>query len=888
MPRIIPLALALALLLSACAGSTAAPTEVPPAATAATDATAAPDVSGAPVTVTFAAQDFERQVYEPLIEEFNAKNPDMRVRLIPYSELLGGDGFLDVASMTRKLVSGADTAATFFLRPQDRSLDLLRDLAPLIDADAAFARDDYLPGALGQAGGPVFALPQTLHVSLLKYNQDLWARRGLPPPKPDWRWADLIAAAEQLARSSGERIDVYGLADFEATRRALAGELASGEAAARLAVPAAQAQLDDPAVAAAIERVAALVKSGALYRPAQGAGFNPEQLQQLIDSGQAAIWPADLVRGIIINDGPTPVPTTRSFEIGTATLPDLPLGRFEPGTQYIMSAGTEHPEAAWRWLAFLSRQNLASPFSNIDTASQVPARKSLAEQSGYWERLDPEARAAVEAALARQAAAPASPTIDPLVGDALDRALEAVLAGTPTQRALTQAQASLEQQVAQAQLTPTAAPSGPVAVATPAPEGPPPGAQPLTFTAFGFGDDMAQLARAFNQAHPELFVQLKQPSFGGQPLTPASIAETADCFAWPETQSAEVLSATLDLQPLIDADPGFDLGDYPALLLAPLRHGARLAGLPDQVSLRTLTYNQGMFEAAGIDPPRAGWTLDQFLSAAQQLTNGDERDPRYGFASPLASADDLLFFLRMSGVAPTTGSGDALKPNFTDAQVAQAVRGYLELLSKHSPHKQLSGYTGEFALDGSFQLIEEGRVGMWLDFGGGDVVLVSAGGPQAVQKMIAPPPFGQGGPSADDVRASGLFISAKSANPAGCWEWIKFLSSATARYGSSFPARMSVAGSQEFAAQARPGAAEVYAAYQGLLQHGDAPQARGAIDFYWLFRAADRALQGQSLEPELAEAQALTEQYLACVRSGTAPGPCATQTDSSYQGRGGQ
>ena len=51
------------------------------------------------------------------------------------------------------------------------------------------------------------------------------------------------------------------------------------------------------------------------------------------------------------------------------------------------------------------------------------------------------------------------------------------------------------------------------------------------------------------------------------------------------------------------------------------------------------------------------------------------------------------------------------------------------------------------------------------------------------------------------------------------------------------------------------------------------------IDFFWFFRAADRALQGKDLERELADAQSLSEQYLACLQRDNNPGGYARQVD---------
>ena len=54
------------------------------------------------------------------------------------------------------------------------------------------------------------------------------------------------------------------------------------------------------------------------------------------------------------------------------------------------------------------------------------------------------------------------------------------------------------------------------------------------------------------------------------------------------------------------------------------------------------------------------------------------------------------------------------------------------------------------------------------------------------------------------------------------------------------------------------------------------------IDYYWLYRAIDQALQGKNLDQELSQAQALTESYIACVRAGGQGGPCIQQVDPNY------
>jgi hypothetical protein len=101
------------------------------------------------------------------------------------------------------------------------------------------------------------------------------------------------------------------------------------------------------------------------------------------------------------------------------------------------------------------------------------------------------------------------------------------------------------------------------------------------------------------------------------------------------------------------------------------------------------------------------------------------------------------------------------------------------------------------------------------------------------------------------------------------------------------PTRRSVAESEAFK-QILPGAAEVYQAYDTALQRAapaaDVSSPGVLIDYYWFDRSVDRALQGKDLERELAEAQTLTEQFLACRNAGDDRASCATQVDPSYQG----
>jgi ABC-type glycerol-3-phosphate transport system substrate-binding protein len=890
------LALTAALVLSAC-GFGAAPE--PPAGAdsqpAPTDTSAAGS-SGAPttgaastVTITFGASSFMRHAYEPLIDAFNAQHPGITVQFVALDEVYRAGS--DYNEQTRQIVSLADTAEAGANEEQFR-LGLLNDLAPLIDADPSFNRDDFYPSALSSAttaSGAVYQLPQTLDVQLLFYNKDLWAARNLAAPKPDWTWQDVEAAAQQLAQKRGNTVTIYGVADEQTYLAVLLTELKSA-GLDLLSTPPANAHVDRPEVAGSLERMANLFKSGAFFFPPEGADFRDAVAQLVLDQ-QVAAWGSNVAGDIAArlqkqNGGSSGA--TTSLSTGVALYPPLPGGTREKSSGYIMSSGTQHPQEAWAWLSFLSTQLISNQNGGkggpSDAMNVLPARKSLAEQSGYWSRLDAETRTAVQAALDRPAPASSSVNLDSY--EPLIQAIQDIIGGKSAAQAASEAQAAIANLVAQAQQTPTAAPNtAPVVVATPVPNVAPADATTITFAMplVKGGDQASRLVQQFNQSNQGVFVQLKDTFTGNDIMPVPEVAAQADCFTSPFSPAfTGAPTATLDLQPLIDADPSFQLDDYPAALLAPYRQGNLLHGLPWGVDFRVLVYNQNLFDAAGLRLPTADWTIDDFLGAAQKLTAGEGDIRQYGFVIPRSPSQAVKFLVHLFGVATAQGSGETLKPNFTDPNVVQAVRKVVDLLKHETPHTRLNDYASSPDADYG-PLTGEGRAGMWFAWG---LYAYGQERPQFTLAM-APPPLAQAALDTDDIWTSSMYISARTDKQQACWTWLKYFSMSTIPGASNFPARRSAAQSDALN-QAQPGMAAVYQAYVAALDRagqlapgGDAPGVL-SIDYYWFYRAIDQALQGKDLERELAEAQALTEQYVACMRSGGQRETCTQQVDPNY------
>ncbi|MCU0494377.1 MAG: extracellular solute-binding protein [Chloroflexaceae bacterium] len=891
------------LLLAACSvGQAPQPT---PGGTPAAAVGTTPAPTGDVVTIGFGAQEWERRIYEPLIEKFNAENTDMRVQFVSLDEVYQTQfDPNNPPDQAREVVSRADTATTFFVDPRDVERNLYYNLTPLIEADPTFQRDDYYPSAFASLthNGNIYGLPRNINLPLMSYNKDLWAARGLQPPGSNLTWQELMTAAEQLAQKQGSQVETYGMLDFGGFTTVM-GEMHAAGVNILTQSPD-QVRLDTPEMQAVLEKAASMVESGALYSPAPpGAGeqssFNPDDMRKLVVDGRVGIWqPSSLPSSS--NDPPLP------FPVGTIAMPDIGIPYTAAQNSFVMSSGTQHPEQAWRWLSFLSRQSTADEMMHSSN-QELPARTSLAEQSKTWQDMDEETKAAVEALLQR----PVQPLPAGLFGSRVSafgplvEAFNAVLhEKKPADEALREAQTKLQEQVAQVALTPQPAPNAaPVTVTTPVAAVAPAGATSIKFMVMG-GDMMPirKLAESFNQNNQGVFVEIVDPNRVTQ-RTANSTSVTvsgsiedmftqSDCFmsgGWrPDT-----ITQTLDLQPLVQADAAFQLEDYPAALLQPFQKEGRLTGLPYSVRLPQMSYNTKLFAEAGLEPPKASWTPDEFLNAAQQLTKGSGEEKQYGFVSESRPTQELNFFLKRFGAELFTGKEETLQPTFTDPRVVQASRFYIDLLKNTSPHETLDGYSRNQNYGGSgSQIIFSGRAGMWFSYG----TIFMSPRMQQPDVAIAPLPIGTGGISSEDYYSDGLFISSQTQHAEACWTWLKFLSEDTSALSGAYPARSSIVDSPAFQGQAQPGALDVYNAYREALSRADASAASERtydprMDTFWFYRAVDRALQGNDLERELADAQKFTEDFILCGQAEIAAqgetadlSGCATQVDPTYEG----
>ena len=246
--------------------------------------------------------------------------------------------------------------------------------------------------------------------------------------------------------------------------------------------------------------------------------------------------------------------------------------------------------------------------------------------------------------------------------------------------------------------------------------------------------------------------------------------------------------ALLNLQPYIDANPGFLDGFYPQTLTAyKLTDG--YYGLPRDFQTIVLFYNKDMFDAAGVEYPNADWTYDDLMAAAKALTrdnDGDGKIDQYGIWTD--TWDMELFWSE----AIWAYGGDIISADHSKTLIgeggARDAWAFIDSLYKEGVMPTPTS-SGEFG-DDLFQpkVAAMTTIGHWAVPG-----YVQAG----INFDVAPMPKGPAG-QATSVNSAGFVISKDSKNAEAAFEFIKFALSEAgqkrlAELGFAIPVLKSVA-----------------------------------------------------------------------------------------------
>jgi ABC-type glycerol-3-phosphate transport system substrate-binding protein len=831
------------------------------------------------VVITFGGWEYDRSIYEPLIEEFNKQNPNITVQFvdIPITEE-------PINDYDRLTASSGDTFIAWTI--SYFHTDYLHDLQPLLEADTTFEADDFWPGALEgcqDLEGRQLGIPTTLNVQGIYYAPEAFDAAGLPRPKAGWTWDEFRKDAIALAKRNGDTIR-YGYAEGLTT---VLLPLVENE------LQNADGKIDPQELQASIQWYIDLVKERAIHPSFAYEDDATQQDQQWNDwqtmfrsPDRPVMWPGGLGESLPGDMGGRVLSPSNLLD-GSALMTDgflpYPISADNPNDHTtpvyaecaVISAGAEHPREVWAWLNFLSRQDLSPEYNNPWDRLQLPARQSATDAVNYWDGLSAEVKDSILFA------------VDHGMYGSYYAEKAAVVLNAVSNAASGKGDfvTLLEQKMTElaAATTPSPTPNTtPIVVATPRPTLSP-DANVINYFYSAWGPDrdaMDALIQEYNQAHTDVAIKLSVDlGSGGKRNNDymAGMAEAFDCFTyytpyWPQTNDGNFLS----LDSLVAAERPDFLPDFDQPMLAQFTRNGQLYALPASSQPQVMAYNADLLARRGLQPPANDWAFDNFIDLATRVTLPNENDLSYGLI--FGEWDEFLFNGR--GIHWYDGKADPPATLFDTLEFTNGLAWIMGLKD--------SGVLLVQSDDNWEQIqsaMENGQVAFWttqveaLDYG-----WFYNGAPSfkiglAPVPVMEDPELAAGWNWASEM---GHFISAKTKNAQGCWDWIKFMSEQPTVF-SGIPARKSVAASSAW--EAKVGVANA-AVYRAALAQVVRTNPEGATNndrmmnpyYAWKLRIVRAALKGDDYMKEAAKMQQTADDYRACMATVDA----SNMTDDEY------
>jgi ABC-type glycerol-3-phosphate transport system substrate-binding protein len=301
-----------------------------------------------------------------------------------------------------------------------------------------------------------------------------------------------------------------------------------------------------------------------------------------------------------------------------------------------------------------------------------------------------------------------------------------------------------------------------------------------------------RLVSLFNESHSHITVDLEPQSF--QSIYRLDLVQIDVFWLMSETTFAPLVEQgkLVGLTPYVEGNRGFDLDDFHAAGVEFYSVDGELWALPVAVDPVVMYYNMDLFDRYGVPYPANDWTWTDFLDAALAL-----RDPGANVFGYAAGNTDPLWFVYQHGGRILDDWRDPTRTTFDDPLTIEALQWYSSLIHEHDvapTHDQAyQAFIGSGSAEYGFLT---GRVGMLMG------QFFEQGGTVWMREwdmnwgMVPLPRDAQAATLAFSFAHA---VSAQSAHPEACWQWLVFLSGQMPARG--VPARQSLAGSKAYSDQ---------------------------------------------------------------------------------------
>jgi multiple sugar transport system substrate-binding protein len=321
---------------------------------AAACATVEPTPTPEPVTLRYACTDADNPRYAQLIAAFQERHPQITVEMVGESYETADAVMLPTLFMQQGPLS----------EQQGPLSEMVIALDPYIEGDASFSPEQFMPGTLEMLRdeGRLWGLPAGVDPLVLFYNKDLFDAAGVPYPEMDWTWEDFLSKAELLTDA---RSGVYGYAPMDATLDAVGFIYQHGGGFLDSLTDPTRPTFDDPRNVEALEWWLGLsiqYMVAPTLEELQRAG-SP---QATVYANKVAMWMGWFSErgGSLTPASSSTWPAPWTMRWGVAPVPrEAASTTVAMVGAYFISRQSQHPDAAWEWIAFLSGQaaHVAAP-----------------------------------------------------------------------------------------------------------------------------------------------------------------------------------------------------------------------------------------------------------------------------------------------------------------------------------------------------------------------------------------------------------------------------------------------------------------------------------------------------------------------------------------------
>ncbi|SHK17558.1 ABC transporter substrate-binding protein [Paramaledivibacter caminithermalis] len=189
----------------------------------------------------------------------------------------------------------------------------------------------------------------------------------------------------------------------------------------------------------------------------------------------------------------------------------------------------------------------------------------------------------------------------------------------------------------------------------------------------------------------------------------------------------------------------------------------KIYGIPAGFTSHVIYYNKDLFDAAGLEYPKAGWTWDDLRKMAKNLT--DKNKKQYGFAVP-GSPDPYDFeqFVWSNGSSYISPDGKTIEGYMNSKETKEVVKMFVDMLRERTALKLGGDISGSKTFKSNKLAMYES--GIW-PLNGIKEAKINFG--------VAPlPSFGRNKPACSVLSVSAVAMAKDSKNKDLAWEFIKF------------------------------------------------------------------------------------------------------------------